>query len=327
MSNETRAAGLVRRAEALWTVGRYEASIEFAEQALALDPEYFSAHLSRSNALLLHGNYLEALESANNCCRIDPQRAVGHRLRSAILEHLDRGVESVESAKRAVAVDTTDAASYCQLCDALTKARQLDEALAAIHQGKLLAPELPRVHLAEGNVHLKQENYELAEASYRTALELDPEMTAAKFNLAIVFRNTDRPQEALELAHALMIHDPGDKANLNAFAWHGEAFVQSTPLHFVTRLLMGPGVPKVFRILVPVLKPLAWFESRKQWKLLPKDMRSAIVVAEKMSDVGRARRDVRNANFRVVSAVLQLIAIVAVTAVVLYLIVQVKRSE
>jgi tetratricopeptide (TPR) repeat protein len=307
---------LAQRAEVLWIAGRYEESVDFAEQALALDPENFDAHFVRANALQLSDRLSEALAAAETCCRISSDTAAAHRVRSSILGGLGRTGEAVESANRAVLIDPSNPASLCMQANALMAAKRWNDAHTAIRQAKDLDPELPMIYEAEGNIFLEQEKYVLAESAYRNALSLDPDAANVKFNLALVLCKTNRADDAVALTRALIIEDPKDRSNVRALIRHGDAYVRGGRANRWFARCRQPGVGW---FIIPFLLPFAWFERRRRRELLPAGTWAAITMARKSSDFAKVKRDLRDARVRVALTVLQLIAWLMVVALLLFL--------
>lgn len=81
----------------------------------------------------------------------------------------------------------------------------------ALESQKALAveqPADPQVQNDLGNLLILAGRQEEAEAAYRRALELAPDMTSARYNLGLLLLQTERPQEALAAFRAVVEAEP-----------------------------------------------------------------------------------------------------------------------
>ena len=71
----------------------------------------------------------------------------------------------------------------------------------------------------DGNTYREAAMYEDALSAYHLALEHEPEMAAATYNLALTLVELKRSDEALEHLHSLNQRDPRNLKVLRAMAW------------------------------------------------------------------------------------------------------------
>lgn len=140
---EAFAKGLINlRAESPDAVDR---AILFFERAVALDPNYTSAHVQQGIAYDLKADYLSmpelyqrALASLDRALILGPGVAEAHRARGTVLLSLGREDEAVASAERAIALDPAAASGY-QTLGRITFIGCADFARAAEYYDKALA--------------------------------------------------------------------------------------------------------------------------------------------------------------------------------------------
>ncbi|HEX4079180.1 MAG TPA: hypothetical protein VHX61_09950 [Rhizomicrobium sp.] len=85
------------------------------------------------------------------------------------------------------------------------------KARSAVNMALALAPDLANAHSAKGNLLLSADsNWTGAEAEFRRALQLEPNLAAAKGNLGAVLGTLGQPQVAAELTRQALSSDPLD---------------------------------------------------------------------------------------------------------------------
>lgn len=94
----------------------------------------------------------------------------------------------------------------------LAGAGQLDEAEARFQELIGIQSNIPVLHVNLGYVYVQKEDWERAEASYLTALELNPGDPNALVALAEVYRDTGRGDEAMALLDRAARENPEDLA-------------------------------------------------------------------------------------------------------------------
>jgi tetratricopeptide (TPR) repeat protein len=301
---------LTARAEALRAAGRYEEAVGFAEQALALDPENFTAHAQRASALHMADRDLEALVAAEKCCEMQPENGSTHRVRASILSHLAKHREAVEAANLAVSIDPDVPMAQFVLAKVLVGAGRDQEALGHIAVAKTLDPEFANPHELEGNIYLEQENFAAAESAFRAALELDPEMAVAKYNLAIVLRRTGRADQAVALTRTLIVDDPSDLSNVQAMINAGNEYVRGGPLNKAMVWCLRLSFLRLPLIPAMILAPFAYIERKRRKASLPAGSWEAIQAAKQSRPILEAKRVDRNKSLKNVAIIITLMVLV-----------------
>jgi tetratricopeptide (TPR) repeat protein len=94
---------------------------------------------------------------------------------------------------------------------------ELDRAIDELIAAEMATAERPESHVTIGALRAQQGNAAAAEASYRTALRLDPRFVPAMVNLADLYRGLDRDADGESLLRQAVATDPNDAAAEYAF--------------------------------------------------------------------------------------------------------------
>ncbi|MFD1611205.1 tetratricopeptide repeat protein [Sphingomonas tabacisoli] len=158
--------GLFLRALVLQGLGRWTDARDTFEQALALSPDHPGLWNSYGN----------------------------------LLDDLGESDKAVDALQKATALQPNNNDFRINLGIVATSAGQFDIAEAALGQAIRAAPGVARGWSALGALEQKRGNADTAAQTYRRALEVDAEDIRSRHNLAVVLREEDRPEEALEIA-------------------------------------------------------------------------------------------------------------------------------
>ena len=93
---------------------------------------------------------------------------------------------------------------------ALSKAGNLDEAVAVYRKVEAEHPKIPELHFNLGTIYMRQEKWPEAEAAYKKAIELDPGNVQAQVLLADVHKRMGRTDEAVAAMEKLVAKNPDD---------------------------------------------------------------------------------------------------------------------
>ncbi len=80
-------------------------------------------------------------------------------------------------------------------------------------------PDLAVEYYNLGNSYFKLQQYEQAARTYRKALELDPALNRARFNLVLTLNKLGQPREAQQMLESLLRKDPENQGMLELLAW------------------------------------------------------------------------------------------------------------
>ncbi len=176
--------GIVRRAEGLIDLRRFDEAVTMLGQAIAIDPDRAETWCLLSRAQLgMHDNEA-ALLSARRAFALDPGLEWPYRLASVSLSRLRRHKEATEAARSAIRQAPNSWQGYVQLAYASIPAGDRTEARMAARHACELAPLEPETHLAVGVSEAAKGRRGPARAAFRKALEIDPQNVDAHNRLA-----------------------------------------------------------------------------------------------------------------------------------------------
>jgi tetratricopeptide (TPR) repeat protein len=215
----------------------FEAAVECYQQAVRLRPGHAVAHANLGAVYRKLGLLSEARRAL--------QRELWLRLKGFFTpKRRDEAREQLDSGNAPLAAALAEkAGDHSVLCAARLQQGRVDEALAAARKandplalarilvgagrideavstlGGLRVPAEARnapLHLALGDFQHRKKTYDAAEAAYRRALELDPQLLAAHVRLSDVLRDTGRLDEAQAAAERAIALD--EESPLGEFA-------------------------------------------------------------------------------------------------------------
>lgn len=123
---------------------------------------------------------------------------------------------ALQLAKQAIALDAGDANAHAQLGQALMKLGRPGEAAEAYTVALRRHPELPLLHLLQGNAHRAAGDIRLAIASYGRTTLLAPEMAGAWRNLGSALLGVDAHGDATAALRRACALEPDTAANWNS---------------------------------------------------------------------------------------------------------------
>jgi Tfp pilus assembly protein PilF len=155
----------------------------------------------RAVSQLNQGQSALALSSLQEATSLDPRSARYRDTLGLALLDLGRVDQAVVELTKAVELDPNRGDSYFHLGTAHAEARRWEDAVAAYRKA-IVQPSLTTMDLAHQNLglalfHLGR--YREAEEALRFALNLDPQLQAAYYNLGLVLTAEKRPEEAKAL--------------------------------------------------------------------------------------------------------------------------------
>ncbi len=178
--------------------GDYTNGARLIDEAISLKPRMSAYHNNLGNLLAKSGDAVGAEKSYRRALRLDPHNGDAHlNLGKLQFERGDREARrSLKTAQRLSARSVEAQMSVGRLEEREGNAQL---ALNCYLTATKLNPSFAPAFIAAGNAQLLLDKTSEAEASYRTAIALDPESPDAHFNLANVLREDGRVLEAIEL--------------------------------------------------------------------------------------------------------------------------------
>jgi adenylate cyclase len=187
------------------------------EQALELDPQYAEAYaflgLSYFREWSLQWSQdsqplEQALALAQRAVALDDSLAQAHATLGNGYLWKKQYDQAIAEEERAIALDSNFADAYMRLGNILTFAGRPEEAIGLIEKALRLNPHSPPVYLLTlGDSYHLMGQYEEAIAAYKRALTHIPDLLPAHLNLAVVYSELGREEEArAEAAEVLRIN-------------------------------------------------------------------------------------------------------------------------
>lgn len=139
--------------------GKHADSIAYFRQAVEEKPDFAKAWFRLGLSYETEQTFLEAVEAYGKAIEAD--------------------------ARMRMAEDDKGGAHYHALGDLYNRFGFYDKALKVYENGLLNNPGIPRLHVGAGVAQLELQRFDEAAANFKTALEADPSMTTALFNLAV----------------------------------------------------------------------------------------------------------------------------------------------
>jgi tetratricopeptide (TPR) repeat protein len=187
------------------------------EHAIALDPQYAEAYA------FLGFTYIEewlgqwsqdsqaleqALALAQRAVAVDDSLAQAHAILGFVYLWKKQHDQAIAEAKRAIALDVNFTDAYVQLGEMLKFAGRPEEALGVIETAMRLNPHYPAGYLFSlGTAYRLMGRYEEAITVLKQALTHNPDLLPAHVNLAVVYSELGREEEArAEAAEVLRIN-------------------------------------------------------------------------------------------------------------------------
>jgi eukaryotic-like serine/threonine-protein kinase len=188
----------------------------------------------------------------------------------------DSGVDTaVASLKRAVTADPDSPLTYAGLAEAewfkyyLTKGQNwLDQATESARQAEIRNPDLAPTLRIAGILDANAGRYQLAEAEYRRAIELEPGNSDGYRRLAQVLERDNQRDEALQAFSKAIEADPGYYRNYQAIGafYFGRANYVDAVKAFRKTVELAPREPNAHYVLAATYLNLGRFaEAQKEF--------------------------------------------------------------
>ncbi|MCB9915633.1 MAG: protein kinase [Planctomycetes bacterium] len=180
---------------------------EYAERALALDPDCAEAHTSLGFAYHLSGHYTEAQREYRISIQHDSEEWLAHRLLGAILAREGNNKGAAGLLRRAITLKPSHIGSYDHLFKVLRRLDRYEEALEVASEGISAArarlkqepdDQEARLHMALLLVRMGEGRFSEARRQVHVALEHAPKDGYTSFHSACVFAITGDLDEAMD---------------------------------------------------------------------------------------------------------------------------------
>ncbi|HZZ70953.1 MAG TPA: tetratricopeptide repeat protein [Pirellulales bacterium] len=164
--------------------GRLPAAMDAYQSAIRADAGYALAHVNLADALSSQHRHQEALGHYRRAVALSPRSSEGHFGIASALLNLGQSETALAACQTALELRPGDAATRHFLAVALTQNGQFVEARAAITSLLAERPDYAKGWHTLGNIEGELGTAAAALAAYRRALELDPQLEEARFDIA-----------------------------------------------------------------------------------------------------------------------------------------------
>lgn len=190
------------------TVADLNRSIEYFEQAIALDPNYALAFagVADSNVVLpayvasaSHEAYSRARSSAKKALELDDSLADAHAALGVVYHEYDWDFAGSEREfKRAIELNPNYATAHHWYAELLLDLSQFEAALSEIRTAQALDPLSLIINTAVGTFLTASGQSELAVDQLNKAIEMDPNFARARLRLAFAYEEGGRFANAIQ---------------------------------------------------------------------------------------------------------------------------------
>jgi Flp pilus assembly protein TadD/SAM-dependent methyltransferase len=195
---------------ALHAAGEFAAAVASYEQAIAVDPEYASAHYNLALTHLLLLRYSEAETSFRTALLYRADFPEAWVALADALRALGRDEEALAALDKAIALRSDYVGALLNSIALLQNLGRLESAVANSRRVLELEPDNSMAQFSVAISLHGLGRLSEAETSYRRALALEPDYPDARANLALVLQAKGRMQEALPLLFEVVANAPGD---------------------------------------------------------------------------------------------------------------------
>lgn len=200
-----------------------EVGIDYANRALAIDPDNVVALTHRARGYYRLGDNDTALADLNRAIELAPDYSEAYIIRGVVY---GRGLELRDLAfadfETALEIDPYDERTYRYRGLVYYDFDNSDDALANLNRSIELDPNYVEAHTDRGRVHLYlTEDYEKAVADFLQALELSPDDIFALANLGLTYIRQSQYGLAVDVLEKAVLVDPD---NAGALINLGEAY-------------------------------------------------------------------------------------------------------
>ena len=177
--------------------GEAEAALTAYDQAIILDPDYFTAYFNRGGLALGMGRLDVAVESYREAIRLKPDFFDAHLNCGVALRRTGQPHAAVRCFDAAIALRPASVAARLDRGNALRYLGQNEAALADFEAAIALDPSYGPAYYGRGNALLLMQRFEAAILSYDRCLAVSPRHALAHLNRGVALASQARWGEAL----------------------------------------------------------------------------------------------------------------------------------
>ena len=244
--SEPGTSDLLKRAQDLYRVGRFEDAISLFREYLRVHPGQFEALHSLGMSYFQTGQFERAQYFLGEALRLDPDFIDGLRVRGAALMRLKRYAAALASFERALSIKPDYIEALVNRATLLLETKRADEALAGFDRVLALDPDNAIAWNNRGNVLVAMRRFDEAAQCYDRALAIQPGLPTAENNRFLVLLELRRISRIPDFALREMFDGVAsrfDKLMVDQLGYSGNLHVRT----LADRVLPRPTQP--WRIL------------------------------------------------------------------------------
>jgi len=199
-------------------IGDAGRSLEFAERALARNPDDWRALWLQGAARFSTGHTSEALAPLERACEIDSTQVEVLRTTARVAESLGRTAEAEQAWRRLVWADDDDGEAWFQVAAAQARRGDFKGAEASLERAVDLNPTRPGIMFLQGWVKENLGDEAGAIELYKNHLEVHTDDVGTRRRLVSLYARTQRYAEAYDQARRVTAAAPDDPEALQVEA-------------------------------------------------------------------------------------------------------------
>ena len=211
---------------ALFREGQFDEAMARYQQALKINPDYYSAHDNLGVALVKRGQLDEAMAQFLQALKINREDALAHNNLGMALVQKGQLDAAIVQYQQALKFNPDFDLARLNLGIALAKMGRLDEAITQYQHILKMDPNNDVARFNLGNAFFQKDKVDEAIAAYQQSLKINPDSDLAHLNLGIALAKKGRLDDAIaQYLQALKINPGSDLASINlgnAFFRKGE---------------------------------------------------------------------------------------------------------
>lgn len=189
----------------------FKPAMELLHQVLADDPTHADANFLMSQILIAQDDRLAALVYLEACVATDPTRAEAHNWIGIIRMNAGEGEAAEQSLMQAITYNPVGVNAMLNLARLYLNQSRAGNALPQIDHALELDASDAEMHLLRGDALRDLRRGDEAADAYQSALDRDPKLFEARFQLAKILNSLNRLDDAHDKLQECARHQPGNE--------------------------------------------------------------------------------------------------------------------
>jgi tetratricopeptide (TPR) repeat protein len=190
---------LLVEAKKLYDEEKYREALTLLDKALTSTNDEFDIWLIRGNCLQKDEKFVAAIQAYERAERIDAQSAVLSTNQGAAYLNLKQPEEAEKLLKKALKIDETHPDAHYFMGNLRYFEFNVSAALKHYNEAIKLKPNYRDALYMRAASNAELGKYRDALRDYEAVLEIDPELAAAKYNMAVIYLQADQYSKAAEI--------------------------------------------------------------------------------------------------------------------------------